>query len=137
MERKFKRDLRSLEKVFDFIDNFIAKEGIDHSVKNAFYLAVDELFTNMVRYHPKNRNDISLTLKKEKNKVIIRLIDRDVEPFDITKSKDPNIQASLDERSPGGLGIYLTKNVVDNIQYEYRDRTSIITLTKNLGRKHV
>ncbi|MEK6756886.1 MAG: ATP-binding protein [Bacteroidota bacterium] len=137
MEKKFKRDLRSLEKVFDFIDNFIAKQGIDHSIKNAVYLAIDELFTNMVRYHPKNRNDISLALKKEKNKVIIRLIDRDVEPFDITKSKDPNIQASLDERSPGGLGIYLTKNVVDNIQYEYRDRMSIITLTKNLGRKHV
>ncbi len=137
MEKKFKRDLRSLEKVFDFIDNFIAKQGIDHSIKNAVYLAIDELFTNMVRYHPKNRNDISLALKKEKNKVIIRLIDRDVEPFDITKSKDPNIQASLDERSPGGLGIYLTKNVVDNIQYEYRDRTSIITLTKNLGRKNV
>jgi anti-sigma regulatory factor (Ser/Thr protein kinase) len=137
MEKKFKRDLRSLDKVFDFIDNFTAKQRIDHTVKDAVYLAVDELFTNMVRYHPKNRNDISLSLKKERNRMIIRLIDRDVEPFDLTKRKDPNIQASLKERSPGGLGIYLTKNIVDDIQYEYRNRRSIITLTKNLGRKNV
>jgi serine/threonine-protein kinase RsbW len=137
MEKKFQRDLRSLEKIFDFIDDFIAKQRIDHTVKDAVYLAVDELFTNMIRYHPKNKNDISLTLEKEKNKLIIRLIDREVEPFDITELEDPDLKGSLQERRPGGLGIYLTKNVVDAVQYEYRNRTSIITLTKHLGRKNV
>jgi serine/threonine-protein kinase RsbW len=137
MEKKFQRDLRSLEKIFDFIDDFIAKQRIDHTVKDAVYLAVDELFTNMIRYHPQNKNDISLTLEKEKNKLIIRLIDREVEPFDITELEDPDLKGSLQERRPGGLGIYLTKNVVDAVQYEYRNRTSIITLTKNLGRKNV
>jgi len=65
------------------------------------------------------------------------LIDREVEPFDITELEDPDLKGSLQERRPGGLGIYLTKNVVDAVQYEYRNRTSIITLTKNLGRKNV
>jgi serine/threonine-protein kinase RsbW len=137
MGKTFKRDIRSLEKVFGFIDEFAARENIGDSVRRSLYLAVDELFTNMIKYHPANANDITIVLERVADEMTVKLVDRDVEPFDIMEAKDPNLLASLDERKPGGLGIYLTKNVVDNIKYEYRDRTSIITLTKRLRRNDV
>jgi len=57
--------------------------------------------------------------------------------FDITKKPDPYLGASLDDRKPGGLGIFLTKKLVDDVQYHYRDRTSTITLKKKIRKKNV
>lgn len=137
MEKNFRRDLGSLQKAFSFVDEFAETENIDDAVKRSVYLAVDELFTNMVKYHPANPNEITIVLERAADEMTVTLVDRDVEPFDITEAKDPDLPGSLDERKPGGLGIYLTKNVVDNIKYEYRDRTSIITFTKRVRRNDV
>jgi serine/threonine-protein kinase RsbW len=137
MEKKFSRDMGSLERAFSFIDEFAAKENLDDSVKRAVYLAVDELLTNMIKYHPANANDITIALERQAETLTIKLIDRDVEPFDITERKDPDLPASLDERKPGGLGIFLTRKAVDTIKYDYHDRTSTVTLTKRLRRNDV
>jgi serine/threonine-protein kinase RsbW len=137
IERKFKRHLDSLASVFDFIEHFVAQEGIDEEAKRAFDLAVDELFTNTVKYHPENPHDISIELRVDGEDFSLRLIDFDVDPFDITQKPDPELNKPLHERTPGGLGVYLTRKFVDNVEYQYLDRTSIITLKKSIGRKNV
>ena len=136
-ERKFKRHIDSLAKVFEFIDQFVSKENIDDEAKRAFDLAVDELFTNTVRYHPSNPNDVSIELRTENQTMFLTLTDFDVDSFDLTKKADPDLTGSLKERTPGGLGIYLTKKVVDEVQYQYHSRTSVITLKKSFRRKNV
>ena len=136
-ERKFKRHIDSLAKVFEFIDQFIAQENIDDDTKRAFDLAVDELFTNTVRYHPGNPNDVSLGLRTEGQTMLLQLTDFDVDSFDLTKRADPDLTGSLSDRKPGGLGIYLTKKVLDDVQYEYHNRISVITLKKSFRRKNV
>ena len=137
VERKFKRHLNSLAKVFEFIDQFIVQEQVDDETKHAFDLAVDELFTNTVKYHPSNPNDVSIALRTENQTMFLILTDFDVEAFDLTKKPDPNLTASLKDRTPGGLGIYLTKKVVDEVQYQYNHGTSVTTLKKSYRRKNV
>jgi anti-sigma regulatory factor (Ser/Thr protein kinase) len=137
VERKFKRHIDSLAKVFEFIDQFSAQEKVDDDARRAFDLAVDELFTNTVKYHPSNPNDVSIELKIENQTMFLILTDFDVDSFDLTKKADPELTGSLEERTPGGLGIYLTKKVVDDVQYQYHNRTSRITLKKSLRRKNV
>jgi serine/threonine-protein kinase RsbW len=136
-ERKFKRHIDSLAGVFEFIDQFITAEGIDEDTKHAFDLAVDELFTNTVKYHPDNPNEVSVGLRTEDQTMVLQLTDFDVESFDLTKKNDPDLSGSLKDRTPGGLGIYLTKKVVDEVQYEYHDRISVVTLKKSFRRKNV
>ncbi len=137
VERKFRRNLDSLAKVFEFIDQFALHENIDDETKRAFDLAIDELFTNTVKYHPSNPNDVSIELRTESQMMLLTLTDFDVDSFDLTKKPDPNLTGSLNERTPGGLGIYLTKKVVDEVQYQYHNRTSVITLRKSFRRKDV
>ena len=137
IERKFKRHIDSLAKVFEFIDQFIAQERVDDDAKHAMDLAVDELFTNTVRYHPSNPNDVSIELRTENQTLFLILTDFDVDSFDLTKKADPDLTGSLKERTPGGLGIYLTKKVVDDVQYQYHNRTSVITLKKSFRRMDV
>ena len=137
VQKNFRRHLDSLAEVFDFIDQFTGDEQVDADAKHAVSLAIDELFTNMVKYHPASVHEITIDLRAEDDVMIVTLTDTDVDPFDPTTKSDPYLGNSLDERKPGGLGIYLTKKLVDDIQYQYDDRTSITVLRKYFRRKNV
>ncbi len=132
MGKKFKRNLSSLDDIFEFIDEFSVKTGLDESVVFTMNLVVEELFTNMVKYTSGNTNKILLELKKEENNLIIHLTDFDVDPFDITETAEVDTRQSLEERRVGGLGIHLVKEMMDKIEYEYKDRQSKIILIKHL-----
>ena len=132
MDKKFKRDLSSLDDIFKFIDEFSAKTGVDESVVFTINLVVEELFTNMVKYTSENINEILLELKKNADDLIIHLTDFDVDPFDINKIAEVDTKQSLEERRVGGLGIHLVKQMIDKIEYEYKDRQSKIILIKHL-----
>jgi serine/threonine-protein kinase RsbW len=131
-EMAFKRTLGSLDAVFDFIDAFTLKSGIGKTEIFPIELAVEELFTNMVKYQKESVADIAIVLESSDRKLIVTLTDPDCEPFDVLKSAEPLLNQPLSERTSGGLGVYLTKKMVDALDYQYANRRSVITLTKNL-----
>ena len=53
-------------------------------------------------------------------------------PFDPTKKADPNVTLSAEERQIGGLGIFMTKKMMDDVNYEYIDGKNILTLKKGI-----
>ncbi len=132
MEKKFKREIKSLEKISRFISEFITTSNIDDSHTIPINLVVEELFTNMVQYNAENKNDISVSLNKDGSRLIISLTDFDVEPFDVTKRGEVNVDQLLEDRKPGGLGIHIVKKFVDKMEYQYKNRQSKIILIKML-----
>ncbi len=133
MQRKFERSLASLEHIFSFIRQFTESNALDEGLAFTLNLVVEELFTNMVKYN-KGENDIQIELEKQDGKVLVRLIDYDVDAFDITKAEEVDVDQHLEERRVGGLGLHLVKQMMDEIKYEYENenRTSKITLIKHL-----
>jgi anti-sigma regulatory factor (Ser/Thr protein kinase) len=132
MEKYFRRATNSLEGIFAFLQEFATAEGLDESVTYVMNLVVEELFTNMVKYSPNGSAEIPISLTLDADRLIMRLVDRDVAEFDITKAKKANTELPLEERKPGGLGLHLIKHMVDEIEYQYRDSSSVITITKKL-----
>jgi serine/threonine-protein kinase RsbW len=132
MEQRFSREISSLEQIFEFANRFAASNSLDESVSYVINFVIEEMFTNMVKYQPNNKNDILIGLLKEGNTVTITLTDFDVEPFDPTKLEEVDVRQALQERKVGGLGIHLVKKMVDTVEYEYKDRQGRITLTKRL-----
>jgi anti-sigma regulatory factor (Ser/Thr protein kinase) len=122
MEKHFQRDINSLDKIFEFICEFIAENKIDESTAFSINFAIEEIFTNMVKYNPENQNNISISLNKDGNKLILCLTDYDVGHFDITKLKEVDTGQPLQERKVGGLGLHIVKQMVDEIDYEYKNR---------------
>ena len=137
MQKEFKRDINSLDKIFTFNDKFVKKNNIDASIAFTINLVIEELFTNMVKYNAEGPRDIIISLKKNKNRLVMSLTDFDAKPFDITKTDEVDVNERIEERKPGGLGLHLTKQMVDKIDYDYKDRKSKITLIKNLEKKDV
>ena len=53
-------------------------------------------------------------------------------PYNPLEAEEPDITASAEDRSIGGLGIFMVKKMLDNVEYSYVDNYNILTLTKNL-----
>jgi serine/threonine-protein kinase RsbW len=134
MERYFKKDMSSLGAIFSFLDESLAHLAPDEATNFVVNLATEELFTNMVKYSKESRNDIAISVEGDGRRVIVRLTDTDVEPFDIRMAKQVDTGLHLEQRRVGGLGIHIVRQLVDDIQYEYVDRCSKITFIKQLER---
>ena len=132
MEHRFKREIVSLSKIFEFIGSFAEANALNDANIFLMNFVVEEVFTNMVKYNPKSDHDILIGVERQNNKLVITLTDFDTEPFDLTKTGDVDIHQSLKERKVGGLGIHLARKMVDTVDYEYKDRQSKVTLTKTL-----
>ncbi len=133
MERRFTRQVGSLEAVFAFVDEFAAAHGISPDQSYDLALIIEELFTNMVRHGRGGADQISIDLEREDARVAVTLRDFDVEPFDVTRVKALDTSAPLSERRAGGMGLHFVKRLTDGMSYDYRDRTSTIKVTKRLG----
>ena len=137
MNKKFDRSFGALEHVFEFIERFFVAEAIDRSLQHTVEFAVEELFTNMVKYSPGTGEEIELNLEPIQGGVQVSIIDHDVEPFDPTKAAEVDIDRPIEEREPGGLGLHLIRKLVDSMDYEYKERQSKITFTAKLGAQDV
>ena len=135
LEKKFERNLPTLERVFDFIAVFLTTHYIDEVAAYAINLAVEELFTNAVKYSTGNDEPIRLVLSAENNKIVVHFYDTGSQPYDITEATQVDLERPTVEIQPGGLGIHLIKSVMDDVTYDYRDNTNMITMVKILEGK--
>ncbi len=133
MQKGFARSISQLDNLFNFITVFTEKIQISLSEKNAINLAVEEIFTNMVKYNPESPGKITLEMHQEDNKIIVRLTDKESQPFDLTAVRVYDLEKPVGERPVGKLGLHLVKQMMDKVDYSYNNKTTVITLVKYLG----
>jgi anti-sigma regulatory factor (Ser/Thr protein kinase) len=133
MQKGFDRSISQLDNLFKFITLFTEKFQISLSEKNAINLAVEEIFTNMVKYNPESPGKITLEMHQKDNKIIFSLTDKESQPFDPTASRIYDLEKPVGERPVGKLGLHLVKQMMDKVDYSYNNRTTVITLVKYLG----
>ena len=136
MERVFKRQLTELENIFQFIGESLSGQN-DSRIVFSTNFVVEEIFTNMVKYNRTSHEDVTIGIEEKEGSLHISFIDRGVDRFDPRESADVDTSLSAGERSVGGLGIYLVKKMAEQINYEYADRTSKITVTLAMEKKNV
>jgi serine/threonine-protein kinase RsbW len=128
MHGKFKRSFDELRNIVSLTERFFAQEKIDPALRNVVDLAVEELFVNMVTYNTETDEEILIQMAPHEHGIEISLTDFDVERFDPREVQPVDVDSPLDDRAPGGLGLYLVLKMVDSIHYEYRNRQSKITI---------
>lgn len=131
MEKKFNASIDELDNVLSFIDNEI-KDIKDSKLLTKFNLVVEEVFVNIVSYAYEDtdtNNTVTISINDNDDKTIITFIDSG-KHFNPLIKDDPDLSLDVDERPVGGLGIYLVKKMMDNVEYEYKDNKNILTIEK-------
>ncbi|KAA9133331.1 ATP-binding protein [Marinihelvus fidelis] len=123
----FARDVESLAGIVAMTADFFSRHAIPAGLRQAVDLCLEELFVNMVRYNTETDRPIEIELRAVDGGVTATLTDHDVERFDPARISAVDIHAPIEEREPGGLGLYLVFKMADSVHYEYRARTSKIT----------
>ena len=131
-DRRFGRSFDSLPTIVTFTAEVFARERIGPRLRPIVDLAIEELFTNMVKYGTASEADVRIEITGVARGVEVTLTDYDVEPFDVTATPDVNVELPIDQRRPGGLGLHLVRKLMDSVEYEYKQalRQSRITFRK-------
>lgn len=133
MRKAFGRSNDSLSAIYEFAEGVLAANEVSDAARFSVHLALEELFVNMVKYNPEAKSDIDLEITVADNKATVILTEYGVAEFDVTVPKKVDINAPLEERTPGGLGVYLIQNLADSLEYEYGDGRSRVIFTKESG----
>lgn len=128
-------DLKELVAIAERVDEFCSQHGIGPAVAYQVNLSLDELLTNTINYGYADDapHEIRIDLRAEGGRLTIRIED-DAKRFDFTES-DPakaDTTSSLDDRSPGGLGIFLVHEMMDSVNYQWENNRNVVRLSKNI-----
>ena len=123
----------SLEEVNAFIHSLLPA-GCDDMLLNQIDLAVEEIFVNIAHYSGSAEAEVSCGYHiAGDGKGTLTMIFKDGgKPFNPLAKPDPDLTLSAEERSIGGLGIFLTKKFMDSVEYEFKDGMNCLTITKTL-----
>jgi anti-sigma regulatory factor (Ser/Thr protein kinase) len=96
-------------------------------------VCLDELFTNIVSYGFNDGLDhkIKFTMTVD-DKILTAIIEDDGEPFNPLKKKAVKLPKNVDSAKIGGLGIHITRELVEEVSYERKGRRNRLTLKKSI-----
>lgn len=137
---EMKRQLIIKNKVSEIphLARLINEIGTELKLSSSFILnlnlALEEAVVNIISYaYPKEKNDqnINIEVQKENNLLIFTLKDKG-KAFNPTKVKKADTSLSVEERPIGGLGIFLIKKIMDEVDYQHIDNHNVFILKKRL-----
>lgn len=122
----------NLHDVLAFVDEELDKENCPPKVKVQIDIAVEEIFVNIAHYaYNPTIGTAKIRIGIEDGQVTLSFVDQGI-PYDPLAREDPDITLSAEEREIGGLGIFMVKKSMDDVQYEYKDGRNILTFRKTL-----
>ena len=129
----------NLDRVQGMVEEMLEGAGAQIKVIYTVAIAIEEMFVNVCHYAYEGKTgDVKVEagiFDCEDNGdgathgVRTRLTDSGM-PYDPLAKEDPDITLSAEERSIGGLGIYMVKKSMDSVDYEYSDGHNIFTMEK-------
>jgi anti-sigma regulatory factor (Ser/Thr protein kinase) len=136
MYLQIKNELTEIERLAEEIESFGELHDIPADVVFGINLSLDELITNTINYGyaDSQQHFIQVELDLTAEDVVIQLKD-DGLPFDPLQRPDPDINQSLDDKPIGGLGIYLVRKMMDEVEYRRIDNFNILKMKKKIKSK--
>lgn len=126
--------LDNLEEVMAFVDEQLEEAGCSMKAQMQIDIAVEEVFVNIANYayNPVVGDVIiRVVIEKDPLAVVLTFIDEG-KPYDPLAKEDPDVKLAAEDRQIGGLGIFMVKKTMDNVDYEYSQGRNILTLKKGL-----
>ena len=125
-------EVEKLNDVLAFVDTLLEENDCSMKAQMQIDVALEELFVNIAHYaYPDGPGEAEIRAGVHSGCAEITLIDSGI-PYDPLAKPDPDVTLSAEERAIGGLGIYMSKKMMDDIRYQYSDGKNILTIIKKI-----
>ena len=107
---------------------------MDVKFQHKMEICIDEIFTNIVSYGFKGREpgQVEVVVNRSPKSITVVFIDNG-DPFNPLENADPDVTLSADERGIGGLGIFIVKQVMDEVGYDRVKDKNILRIRKKVN----
>lgn len=125
----------NLDTVMQFVDDILKDMDCSPKIQMQIELAVEEIFVNIANYaYQPETGNAAVRVETDPERSVINITFTDSgKPYDPLAKEDPDVTLPIEKRRIGGLGIYLVKNKMDNVSYEYRDGRNVLTIEKKVA----
>lgn len=131
--KKLTAETIRLDEVLEFIDEQLEKADCPIKTQMQIDVAAEEIFVNVAHYayHPEiGEVEIRVEITENPKTAVITFSDSG-KPFNPLDNPEPDITLSAEERGIGGLGIFMVKNTMDDVRYEFVGGQNCLTITKS------
>ncbi|MCR5654168.1 MAG: ATP-binding protein [Lachnospiraceae bacterium] len=124
----------TLYTVMDELKAHLTANACPEEIMTPIVIAAEEVYVNIAHYAYGGKPgmakvEIDVTPDPKKCRLVFK--DQGT-PYNPLEKQDPDITLDVDERAIGGLGIYMVKEIMDDVTYEYKDGYNILTIEKRL-----
>ncbi|MCU0244170.1 MAG: ATP-binding protein [Acidobacteria bacterium] len=125
--------LGEVPRVRAFIHDYVAGLGLGEEDRVKIELSLHEICVNIALYaYPEGRpGEMTVRAWKDGGDLFIEVRDQGA-PFDPVRKKDPDLRLKLRCGTPGGLGVYFYKTLMDGLSYRRSGGRNVLTLRKAL-----
>jgi len=138
LKKRYPARLEYLQPFTEAISHCAKEQGFDKKRISEIELAAEEALVNIFNYaYQGNEGDVEVICKLDpQDRLIIEILDSGV-PFDMLSLGEPDTTADISERKVGGLGIFLIRKLMDDVQYQHEGTKNALSLivNKDKGKK--
>ncbi|HSM72342.1 MAG TPA: ATP-binding protein [Anaerolineales bacterium] len=115
---QFTANFEYLDEIRDFVGEIAQSGGFNDKDIYNIQLATDEAASNIIEHAYEGVSDglLEVSCGMEDDNITVILVDHG-KPFDPSDVPMPNLKADLSERQIGGLGLYLMRKLMDDVEY--------------------
>ena len=124
--------LENYEKVAEFVEGELEIRDVPMAAQAQIGIALDEMYTNVAKYaYGEDPGEVTVRLDftEQITEVKMTIMDCGI-PYDPLKRPDPDVTLEAEARQIGGLGIYMVKQLMEEVSYEYRGGMNILRMRK-------
>ena len=124
----------NLDIVLDAIKKHLDENDTPKSLAIPIMVAVEEIFVNIAHYAYGDKigeAKVGMEVTPDPKKVVVVFRDKGTAYNPLAK-EDPDLTLGAEDRPIGGLGIYMTKELMDNMTYVYENDENVLTIEKAL-----
>ena len=122
----------NLNKVMNFIGKELKEAGCPMKTLMQIETAVEEIFINIASYAytpGSGKASIHVVTEHSPKAAVITFKDQG-RPYDPLGRQGPDVTLPAEKRQIGGLGIFMVRKIMDDVQYEYKDGSNVFTMKK-------
>ena len=132
-EIRIKNQVKELEHVARFVEEIGEELGLDMEMQMNLNLVMEEMVSNVIFYAYPRETDATIELMAESDgKELTFVLSDQGRAFDPTLKEDADMNINPAERDLGGMGIFIVKNIMNQVTYHRLEGKKLLTMKKEI-----